>query len=249
MMKVVGILQSRMTSTRLPGKSLIDIAGKPLTDWIIERVKRSRALGGVVLAVPTEPADDELANHFAGRCGVYRGSLHDVLDRYWNAAREAGADVVVRITGDNPLIDPGIIDITVEEFLRRGVEYAGTSGTPHGIGVEVFLFSALDRAYREATEPYHREHVTPYLYEKPGRFRTDTIDMRPHLHGLPDSVRLTVDTADDLEVAREIYRRLLPGAPEFGVKEIAELYRTDPEIFRKNIHVRQKTYLEAEKKP
>lgn len=246
-MKVAAILQSRMTSTRLPGKSLIDIHGKPLTAWILERAGRCRRFDEIVLAIPDKPEDDPLAERFAGVCRVHRGSLHDVLDRYWGAARSAGADLIVRITGDNPLLDPPVMDAAVDRFLSQNIDFGNTVDCPLGIGAEIFTFAALDRAHREAKETYQREHVAPYLYESPGRFRTAGLDVSEHVYGLgKQGIRLTVDTQEDLDLVREIYARLLPVSPEFCLKEIADMVRTAPDLFRKNIHVRQKSFKESE---
>ncbi|OGH56775.1 MAG: hypothetical protein A3G34_14775 [Candidatus Lindowbacteria bacterium RIFCSPLOWO2_12_FULL_62_27] len=246
-MKIVAIIQSRMTSTRLPGKALVDIAGKPLTGWIVDRARQCRRLDEVVLAIPAEPEDDPLARRFSSSCRIHRGSLHDVLDRYWSAAKDSGADAVVRVCGDNPLFEAPIMDAAVERFLAAGVDYANTLGCPIGIGAEVFRYDALDRAHREATEAYQHEHVTPYLYESPGRFRTTGFDMSDLTHGVGKSgVRLTVDTPEDLEVIREIFKRLLPLNLQFGLKEIADLIRADGALFKKNLHVRQKSFKESE---
>lgn len=236
-----------MTSTRLPGKAMVDIAGRPLTDWILDRARQCTRFDDVLLACPAGPEDDPLESRYAARCAVYRGSLHNVLDRFWNAARLAGADIIVRVTGDNPLLDPAVMDAAVTAFIGRDVDYASTADCPLGIGAEVFTFDALDRAHREATEPYQQEHVTPYLYESPGRFRTTSLDVSAFRFGLGHaSVRLTVDTTDDLELVRELYLRLLPANPWFGLKEIADLHGREPELFSKNRHVRQKTYKESQ---
>lgn len=246
-MKTVAIVQSRMTSTRLPGKAMADIEGKTLTERILHRCGMAKKFDEVVLAVPEEREDDPLEHMFSGVCRVYRGSLHDVLDRFWGAARAAGADVIVRVTGDNPLLDPAVMDAAVDGFLAKDIDYGGTARCPLGIGAEVFTFEALNLARREATEQYQREHVTPFFYEKAGRVRTAGLDVSAHLYNLPpDKIRLTVDTADDLEVAREIYRRLLPRFPLFGLKEISELYQDDPALFQRNLHVRQKTFKESQ---
>lgn len=246
-LKTVAILQSRMTSTRLPGKALADISGKSLTGWIIERAKRCRRFDDVVLACPDEKEDDPLAAAFGKQCRVFRGSLHDVLARYWGAAMASGAEVVVRVVGDNPLLDPAVMDEAVSAFQSSGYEYGTTPNCPLGIGAEVFTMQALDRAYRESTEKYQREHVTPYFYEAAGRFRTGPLDVSSRLFGLgKDSVRLTVDTEDDLAIVREIYQRLLPKNPEFGLKEISELFHAEPGLFQGNRHIRQKSFREAE---
>ncbi|MBI4179180.1 glycosyltransferase family protein [bacterium] len=246
-MKVVAILQSRMTSTRLPGKALVDIAGKPLTEWIIDRMKRCRRIDETVLAIPDEPSDDPLESRARGLCRVYRGSLQDVLARFHGAAAAAGAEVVIRLTGDNPLLDPALLDAAVAGFMDLSVDYAGTADCPLGIGAEIFTRAALERAHREAKETYQREHVTPYFYDTPGRFRTGALDVRDHLYSLTrGKVRLTVDTPEDLDVVRRIFERLLPVNPDFGLREISNLYASEPEMFQKNLHVRQKGFKETE---
>lgn len=246
-MKIVAILQSRMTSTRLPRKAMIDIAGKPLTEWIVERVANCQSLDELVLAIPSEPSDDPLADYFSDCCTIYRGSLSDVLDRFLGAAQLAKADIIVRITGDNPLLDPDVMDEAVNQFMNLNIDYGSTSDCPLGIGAEVFTIATLSRAHQEATEAYQREHVTPYCYESPGRFKTRKLDVQRHLYGLPkDKVRLTVDTLEDLELIREIFLRLLCKSAKFGLKEISELFRQDPNLFKKNIHIRQKNFKETE---
>ena len=151
-MKKVAVIQSRMTSTRLPGKALADIAGKSLTQRIIERAGRCRRFDEIVLAIPDESVDDLLERTFSAKCAVFRGSLHDVLDRFWGAAKTSGADVVIRVTGANPLVDPAVMDAAVERFLSLSIDYGSTSNCPLGVGAEVFTFEALDRARREAAE-------------------------------------------------------------------------------------------------
>jgi spore coat polysaccharide biosynthesis protein SpsF len=176
---VLAIIQARMGSTRLPGKVLLDIAGKPMLVRVAERARRARLLDNVVIATSSHPADDPISA-LCEQYGFlyYRGSMHDVLDRYHAAAHAFDARVLIRLTADCPLIDPQIIDQTVQAFLGNystGItfDFACTRLPPPwhrtfpiGLDVEVCHLSALDRAWKESTEPYHREHVMPYFYEE-----------------------------------------------------------------------------------
>ena len=189
----LAIIQARMSSSRLPGKVVIDIAGKPILQHMLDRVQRAKMLDGVVLATTTDPSDDILVQ-FCQRQSIpcYRGSLHDVLDRYYQAATQFNADVIVRLTADCPLIDPGVLDFTVFAFLGKHPlptplwsqlqdDYSPSDfpfhfaanrlpppwkrTLPIGLDVEVCSFDALQRAWKEAREPHQREHVMPFLYE------------------------------------------------------------------------------------
>ena len=198
--RIVGIIQARMGSTRLPGKVLAKVGGKPLLGYLLDRVDQSQRLDGVVVAT-TDRDEDEAIEQFCLERGVacYRGSSEDVLGRYWGAAKEAGAEVVVRLTGDNPLIDPEMIDWVVGEFVAADVDYASNTlerGFARGMDVEVFTIGALERAQAETDRPYDREHVTPYFYGNPDKFRLKSVEQR-----------LTVDTREDLERIRQVIER------------------------------------------
>jgi spore coat polysaccharide biosynthesis protein SpsF len=194
-LRTLAIIQARMASTRLPGKVLREIASQPMLVHVIERTRRASTLDGVVVATTADPADDAIARLCARyKYDCYRGSMHDVLDRYYQAACAFGADIIVRITADCPLIDPDIIDHTVNLFLGRSIPL---SASPHanpiksitspelpldfaanrlpppwertypiGLDTEVCSFAALQHAWKFAVEPHQREHVMPYLYEK-----------------------------------------------------------------------------------
>lgn len=192
-MKKLAIVQARMSSSRLPGKVLLDISGRPLLDHMLARVQKSRLIDGVVLATTTDPSDDILEQFCQGQnLTCYRGNLHDVLDRYYQAAVQFHADVIIRLTADCPLIDPDLIDLTVLAFLgkrplQNQPDYSQIPDTapkdlpfdfaanrlpppwkrtlPIGLDVEVCTYSALERTWKEARESYQREHVMPYLYE------------------------------------------------------------------------------------
>jgi spore coat polysaccharide biosynthesis protein SpsF len=174
MPKILAIIQARMSSSRLPGKVLLDISGQPMLARVISRTRKARTLDGIVVATTIEPADDPVERMCAERgYTCYRGSPQDVLDRYYQAARIYGADVIVRITGDCPVIDPEIIDATVKIFFTEAESgFAATRlpppwrrTLPIGLDVEVVSFASLERAWKEADQPFHREHVMPFFYE------------------------------------------------------------------------------------
>lgn len=240
-MRVVAIVQARMRSTRLPGKVLKLVLDRPLLDYLVERLRRSRAINELVIATSTHPADDAIAD-YCRRNGVacYRGSEDDVLARYMDAATEFAADVIVRISADSPLIDPGVVDELVEEFLATTPTCDYLSNTinqtyPLGMNTEVFSYRALRQAHREATLSYDREHVTPFLYHNRDRFAVCENHHQPDLSGL----RLTVDVPEDLELVTVILERLHAGNPEFTLSDIAQLYEREPELRNINSHIRQ----------
>ncbi len=248
--RVVAIIQGRMGATRLPGKVLMDIEGKAMLARVVERVSRARLIDDVVVATTLDSVDDEIAL-FCVRKGFLhtRGSNEDVLSRYLDSAEEHQADVIVRITADCPLIDPEVIDKTVANFLahKGDLDFGSNRGKgainrtyPIGMDVEVFSRAALERAGYEALQDYEREHVTPYLYEVPGRFRTASIDSG----GDYGNIRWTVDTAKDLEFVRQIYRRL-KDKPDFGMADVLEVLRKEPELSEINASIRQKTSRES----
>lgn len=238
-MSTVCIIQARVGSTRLPAKALADIGGMSMLARVVRRVRRARSVGLVAVATTTEPADAAIVEECA-RLGapVTRGSQDDVLDRYYQAARAHAADAVVRVTSDCPLIDPGVIDEVVGAFLAERPDYASNVAArryPRGLDVEVFSFAALERAWREAGEPYQRAHVTPYLYQRPDLFRALSVPGAAD-HG---GHRWTVDTPEDLAFARAVYARFNDD-DGFGWREVLALVEREPEIAAINAHVEQK---------
>jgi len=231
-MSVVAIVQARMGSSRLPGKVLREISGQPLISVLLKRLARSRRLDRVVVAIPKGTADDVLAE-FLGTNGfaAFRGSENDVLQRYFEAAKESGADIVVRVTGDCPFIDPTLVDTVIDSLVSSGADYASNVAPPtfpDGLDVEVFRFSALRRAASEARELAHREHVTPYLRES-GQFRTVNV-----INGADHSAeRWTVDELGDLQVADAIMSELGPDI-SFSWLDILRLKADRPELFQLN---------------
>ena len=246
---VVAIIQARMGSTRLPGKTLADVHGKPLLAHVIERVNASQAIRSIMIATTTQPIDLQISA-MATQCGVgsYAGSVSDVLDRYYQVGMLVSADVIVRITADDPFKDPQVIDKVVRYFLDHpGLDYASNTiepSYPEGLDVEVFSFGALQRAWREAKLPSEREHVTPYVWENPNEFNVANIKHHEDLSHL----RWTIDYEEDLRFAREVYARLHHGQV-FLMEEILALLRQEPELERINEGVqRNEGYLRTLKR-
>jgi spore coat polysaccharide biosynthesis protein SpsF (cytidylyltransferase family) len=221
-MRTVAIIQARMGSTRLPGKVLADLAGKPLLGRVIERVRRARTIDQVVVATSDRPADDRVAGYCSSLgVGCFRGSEEDVLDRYYQAARLWPAGAYARITADCPLLDPGVIDRVVTAFAQNDCDYAANflrRTFPAGVDLEVFTFATLERTWREASEPAEREHVTPYMRQG-NRFRLLGVENETDLSG---NHHWCVDHPADLDFVRAVYADFAD-RPEFGLYDVLAL--------------------------
>lgn len=233
-MNVLGVLQARVSSSRLPGKVLRPLLGQPMIARQIERLHRARTLDALVLATSTDPSDDALAR-WAEDAGVpvYRGSLDDVLDRFVSAARPYAPRHVARLTGDCPLADPAVIDAVVARHLQSGADY--TSNTieptwPDGLDVEVMTMAALETAAREAAAQFQREHVTQFIVRQPGRFRLENVRGDNDLSAL----RWTVDEPADFELVEAIYAALYPSNPAFGTADILAFLQHNPQWMTHN---------------
>ena len=245
-MKTVIIVQARMTSTRLPGKVLLPLAGEPMLVRLLERLRRVQRAHGLVIATTTNATDDAIAALSAQR-GVpcHRGSEHDVLSRYAEAARLHGADAVVRITSDCPLIDPVLIDQLIATFEAGDNDYVSNMlppTWPYGMAVEVFSAAALAQAHAEATQAAEREHVTPFIYWHPERYRlrnvASPVDLSHH--------RWTVDTPEDYELVRRLFDHLMPTHPQFTLADVLALLEAHPGWIAINQHIRQKPAAETQ---
>ena len=220
----VAILQARMSSSRLPGKVMKPLAGRPMVERQIERLRRCETLSRLVVATSEDPSDDVLAS-FLTDIGVeaHRGPLADVLGRYVGAIEALGVSgQVVRLTADCPLADPGVIDDCVRLQAKLGVDYCsnGRNRTfPRGLDVEVFNAADLLTAGREATDPYDREHVTPYLYRPGAPFtQGELLQARDE-----SALRWTVDTPEDYAFVEKVYAALYPTKPDFTSDDIRAL--------------------------
>lgn len=245
--RVLAVVQARLGSTRLPGKTLMEIARRPMLAHVIERVSAIPGVKGVVLATSVNPKDDRLVQ-FARAAGLpwVRGSEEDVLDRFRMALSEYPADVVVRVTPDCPLLDPAVSGLVVAEYLRRAgaVDYVSNVHPPtypDGLDTEVFSREALEVTWRETRLPSEREHVTVYMWRRPDRFRLANVSHTEDLSAL----RWTVDTAADLEFVRAVYGYLSPdGTSHFGMSEVLALLRERPELQSLNAGVGRNEGLE-----
>ncbi|MDP2690678.1 MAG: glycosyltransferase family protein [Deltaproteobacteria bacterium] len=236
------IIQARMTSTRLPGKVLKEVLGRPLLGYQIERLRRVKAADGVVVATTANEADGPIADLCARlSVPVFRGSEEDVLSRYYFAAREHGAETVVRLTSDCPLIDPAVVDRVIGFYIERRPDFDYVSNClqrtyPRGMDTEVFSFKALEQAFNEAVERHDREHVTPFVYSRPRRFALANV-----AHGEDLSrYRWTVDTPEDFELIRLVIETLYPVKPGFAMEDVLALFEKDKSLFLINAHVEQK---------
>jgi spore coat polysaccharide biosynthesis protein SpsF len=237
----VAIVQARMTSTRLPGKVLRPIMGRPMLSYQLERVGRARKLDQIVVATTTNAEDDPIvAFCTASGVAVARGSEADVLSRYSAAAQAFDAGIVVRLTSDCPLIDPDLIDLAVGQFKQaKGTcDYLSNMlepTYPYGMAVEVMSASALRAAAAEADSPAEREHVTPFMYWRPERFRLQSLTMKPDL----SHHRWTVDTPEDFELVSRVLEALYPARPEFHQQDVLDLLGRHPDWVKINSHVEQ----------
>ncbi len=224
------IIQARMRSTRLPGKVLMPVMGKPLLGHMVERVRPATSVDELVVATSTEASDDPIAR-WCGDHGVkvVRGSLSDVLARYYFGALSLHPtpQTIVRLTADCPLHHHAVVDFAVKEFHRRKVDYFSNSYPPDfedGFDVEVFTFAALERAYREASTADEREHVTPYIRRSPQFIREFAKYSDAYRH------KLSVDSADDFARVRRILEAFYPKDPLFSVDDVIRFLATNPEL-------------------
>jgi len=251
MMKIVAIIQARMGSSRLPGKVLKDLCGQPMLAWVVGRTTSAKLVNQIIVATTTDVRDGAIVQFCqTNTITCFRGSPNDVLDRYYQAAKYFQADIIVRITADCPLIDPELIDKTIKAFLDSNVDFAANRLPPPfirtypiGLDVEVVSFHAIERAWNEATELHEREHVMPYFYEVPDRFKIIILDHEKDLSAL----RWTVDTPEDLEFIRQILK-YLHCRMDFSWKDVLEVIEKNPELLQINAQIRHKTYKDVDEK-
>jgi spore coat polysaccharide biosynthesis protein SpsF len=237
-----------MGSSRLPGKVLLKIDdGMTVLDYVIKQVQAAKKIEKILVATTNLKEDDLVCEHLRSQnIEFFRGSSNDVLDRYYQCAKEFSIDVIVRITADNPLIDPSVVDLVITEYKRNRCDY--TTNTlhrtfPYGTEVEVFSFDALEKVWKNAKLPSEREHVTPFIRDPKNGFNlmniVNTDDNYSHL-------RYTVDRAEDLQLVREIVKNI-PTRPIL-TQNIIQLYKNKPALFEINKNVKHDGYLSALKK-
>jgi len=233
---VSAIIQARMTSSRLPGKVLLEILGKPVLAYLIERVRAIPLIDQVIIATTVNSTDDRLED-FSRRAGVlcYRGSENDVLSRYFEAAKMFGVRHIARITSDCPLIDPQICGRAIELYSREKLDYLCLSPAfAEGLDFEIFSFDALTSAHEKATLKYEREHVTRYFHNHPESFRLGKLE-----NDDDDSrYRITIDEPEDFEVIKTIIEALYEeGAKPFPFASVKTYLDEHPNVFQKNAHI------------
>ncbi len=265
-LRIIAIIQGRMSSSRLSGKILADIAGQPMLQRVYTRTSRSASVTETIFATTTDSTDDPVAEYcdFSG-IPFTRGSQFDVLDRYYQTAKPARADVVVRVTADCPVIDPALIDDVVNTLLNGEYDFVCNRLPPPwprtypiGLDVEACTFKVLEKAWREAKEPQHREHAMPYFYEgvqlsavsrqlsegvSPRGFKVALLN---HTTDFGD-YRWTVDTAEDLEFMRRVYSRF-NGRDDFSWREVLDLVHNEPKLMEINAGVKHKTFKDVDKR-
>ena len=226
---IAAIIQARLSSTRLPGKVLMDIEGKPMLLRVIDQVAQALLVEDVIIATSVnstaivsfirEIGDGKSHSYIKKKDGIkcFCGSENDVLERYFEIATILSCSIIVRITSDCPLIDPEVIDKTIKKYLDNSYDYVSTVGTyPDGLDVEVFSYKTLKQAWEEATNPYDREHVTPYIRNHPKIFKIGQLESGQDFSNL----KLSVDTIKDLEFVRKIYKGL---GNNFYLKDVLKL--------------------------
>lgn len=241
-MKTVAIVEARMRSTRLPGKVIRPILGRPMLELLIERLKRARRLDHIVVATTTNPADDVLESliHRLG-VGCFRGSEEDVLDRVLRAAHAAEATVIVEITADCPLVDPAVVDRMVEIYQTNTYDFLSNRlrpTYPDGLGVRVFSTKVLEEVARVTQDPVDREHVSIYIWEHPERFTVHNVES-----SLPEKywdLRLTVDTPEDFKLITVLFEELYPKNPAFGLCHVLNVMDQRPELREINQQIQPK---------
>ncbi|MBL7797769.1 MAG: glycosyltransferase family protein [Saprospiraceae bacterium] len=237
MKKIVTVVQARTGSSRLPGKVLLDLLGQPLLLRMLERVRAASPAGIVVVATTTDPSDDPI-EALCAQHGVpcYRGSVHDLLDRHYQAGLLFGADAVAKIPSDCPLIDPAVIHRVFQFFLENNFDYAGNlhpATYPDGNDAEIMSMPALHKAWTEAGRPLEREHTTPYFWENPHLFSVGNITWETGLD-YSMSHRWTIDYPEDFAFIRTVYEHLYPKNPHFSLQDILDLTDQHPDIFALN---------------
>jgi spore coat polysaccharide biosynthesis protein SpsF len=242
-LRVVAIIQARMASSRLPGKVLADLGGQPVLAWVARRAARTEGIAQVVVATSVAPEDDAVSDFCkAADIACSRGNLYDVLDRYRQAAQEFDAEIIVRLTGDCPLIDPGMLADNLHVFLTANppLDFATNRlpeerTIPIGLDAEFCTRAALETAWSEAQKPHQREHVMPFFYENPDRFRILHIKHHPNV----GNYRWTVDTPEDLDLLRQVVAHFSDDT--FPWQQVLALFYQYPELAKINATIAHKS--------
>ena len=249
-MKIGAIIQARTTSTRLPGKVLKELpynSGITCLEQVIRKLKKSKRLNSIIIATTKEIEDDPIID-IAKEESVkhFRGSKENVLSRYYLTAKENNIDIIVRITSDCPCIDADITDLTIDDYINKMADYTSNSlirTYPHGLDVEVFNFNSLEKAYKNATKDYEREHVTPYINRNPQKFKINIVKAPKELYS-PD-IRITLDTEEDYALLCAVYDYLYLKDKYFNAYGIVNLFNEKPWLKLINKKIIQKKIFSA----
>lgn len=229
-MKIIAVIQARIASTRLPEKVLMNLSGHPLLYHVVERARHSKRVDNVIISIPNSIQNQKISS-FAKNYNipVFTGDENNVLDRFVNTAKQFEPDLIVRLTGDNPLVDPTIIDSIIELHINHKADYTSNAvkrTNPRGLDVEVIQFKTLEKINGMSLEPQHKEHVAPFLYENPDLFHLQHFIAKGILRR-PD-LRFTVDTVQDWELMSEIYRRFYIPGKIIEVKDVIRWIDNNP---------------------
>jgi len=237
------IIQARMGSSRLPGKAMKKIHGKiPIMEFQQNQLKFSKRIDKMIVATTTLESDNQIVSFCeSNNLEYFRGESEDVLDRYYHCAKKFNLSVIVRITSDNPLIDPNIVDSVIDKFLDSKCHYISTEYTkpltfPLGFLVEVFNFQSLEKAWKEAKLPSEHEHVTPYIYKNSDKFKIQSVTYERNL----SHIRCTVDTDDDFKLIEEIISKI--NSRPIYLNDILELFTKEPHLLEINKNVKHDGY-------
>ena len=240
------IIQARLGSTRLPGKIMMPIKEKPLLYYTLNQVKHCKSISKIIVATTNLEEDDVIVNYVKLlNLDIFRGNAENVLDRYFQCAKEFNLDIIVRVTSDCPLIDPKIIDTCVSKFLELNLDYISNvnkkqdnnwiyhpSGFPAGYAVEIFKFSTLEKTWNNATKSSEKQHVTQYILNNPDNFQIGNIENPENF----SDIRLTVDHQIDFDLVKIIIENF-PKEHVFTLDDILEFFKTNPKLKQMNSHI------------
>ena len=243
---IVGIIQARMSSSRLPGKAMMQIRGLPLLYYVINQVKQSKKLDNFVIATTTLPGDDKIASYSRSLgLDTFRGSVMDVMDRYYQCAKKFRASIIVRISSDCPLIDPRVIDDCISKFENSQLDYLSNTirkengkwiyhlnGFPAGFAVEAYTFDALEKAWKSAKKPSEREHVSFLIKNNPYSFKLKNFENNEDM----SNIRLTVDHKIDFDLIKKIIESFQKDEI-FTMNKVIKFLNQNPELKQSNAHI------------
>ena len=234
-MNIIAIVQARMGSTRYPNKVMKSICDTPMIGLLLKRLSKTKRINKIVVATSEDLRNDELIQyvHELGY-SVYQGSENDVLDRYYHTAKNEKADIVIRITGDCPLIDPQLVDDVINYILEKKLDYVSNTilpTYPDGLDTEAFTFQALEKAWLKANKPFDREHVTPYI-KNTNVFKSENIKYEIDC----SDKRWTVDEPEDFEVIEKVFEYFSPNI-NFSWLDVLKLQNNNPRLFQPNQHL------------